>query len=267
MKSLPAHESAGGKPSAEDSVPSWPSAQAEAPGRHTKSNRRTVNRIYPWLLLVSTATAAAFCLLYITKPVIDTSSAGTSPAPSAPAKLELATSEVPSPQPQISDTTSLLPNDNRLPGERSPANNPDRPIPAEPSVLPAPPSISGFEETNLRIQHILSAEAPGGHLSRLDLEVPVLYQSRSLRWTADEVAEARSLLNQLVDYQEKSQRLRTEGAELLDAWNRLIDRSIPASQLRADSPSLPDNQEDAADAPRSTRLMSSQSIQIQPASK
>ena len=30
-----------------------------------------------------------------------------------------------------------------------------------------------------------------------------------------------------MDYQEKSQRLRAEGSELLDAWNRLIERFAP----------------------------------------
>ena len=39
---------------------------------------------------------------------------------------------------------------------------------------------------------------------------------------------------------------KTEGQELLAAWSKLMSRSIPGAQLRADSPSLPANQEDAA---------------------
>ena len=95
----------------------------------------------------------------------------------------------------------------------------------------------------------------------------MLYQSRNLRWTPAEVAEARELLIRLADYQEKSRTLRLEGAELLDSWNRLIERSIPATDLRADSPTLPTNQQDAADAPRPAGLDTTELIQIQPAGK
>ena len=66
-----------------------------------------------------------------------------------------------------------------------------------------------------------------------------------------------------MDYQEKSRQLRAEGVQLLDAWNHLISKSIPASELRADSPSLPENQVDAADAPRPAGLITTESIQIQ----
>jgi hypothetical protein len=58
-----------------------------------------------------------------------------------------------------------------------------------------------------------------------------------------------------------------EGAELLDSWNQLVERSIPASDLRADSPTLPTNQQDAADAPRPPGLNTTELIRIQPAGK
>jgi hypothetical protein len=54
---------------------------------------------------------------------------------------------------------------------------------------------------------------------------------------------------------------------LLNDWNRLIEKSLPATELRADSPSLPANQQDAADAPRPAGLISTDSIQIRPAGK
>ena len=153
--------------------------------------------------------------------------------------------------------SSIMPDKDRLPGEKTTGATP----------LSASPSTTPFEQTNLRIQHILTAEAPGGHTSKIDLDVPVLYQSRNLRWTPAEVAEARELLIRLADYQEKSRALRLEGAELLDSWNRLIERSIPATDLRADSPTLPTNQQDAADAPRPAGLDTTELIQIQPAGK
>ena len=159
-----------------------------------------------------------------------------------------------------------MPSGEHLPGEQHAAAV--KPLPADPRrVLPGPSSASAFEETNLRIQHILTAEAPGGHLDRIDIDVPVLYQSRNLRWTATEVEEARTLLARLMDYQEKSQTLRAEGVQLLESWNHLIGKSIPATDLRADSPSLPENQQDAADLPRPAGTITTESIQLQPSGK
>jgi len=71
----------------------------------------------------------------------------------------------------------------------------------------------------------------------------------------------------LMDYQEKSLQLRSEGADLMNSWNQLIGDSIPAPDLRADSPSLPTNQEDSSDAPLPASLITTESIQIQPAGK
>jgi hypothetical protein len=161
-----------------------------------------------------------------------------------------------------------MPNGNRLPGEQNTAPTDLKPTAPNPSgATPDSPSTSAFEETNLKIQHILTAETPAGQLARIDVEVPVLYQSRNLRWTPEDVAEARQLLARLTDYQDKSQQLRASATNLLDAWNRLISRSLPASELRADSPSLPSNQKDAANAPLSSGLITTESIQIQPAEK
>ena len=162
----------------------------------------------------------------------------------------------------------MLPGNDRLPGEKAaplPTSTPSQ----EMDVHTRPPMTadSPFEQTNLRIQHILTAEAPGGHLAKIDLDVPVLYQSRNIRWTAAEVEEARLLLSRLSDYQEKSRALREEGTGLLESWNRLMDRSIPAGALRADSPSLPSNQQNAADAPHPAGLNTTESIKIQPAGK
>jgi hypothetical protein len=209
-----------------------------------------VARIYPWLLFTSTAVAGLFCLMYITKPVI-LASLGPVPAYSPPPILAK----------ESQSDASLRHSQDRLSGEKK---TPTTPAAVEVAEA-APPSsqTTAFEQTNLRIQHLLTAEAPGGHLAKIDIEVPVLYRSRNLRWTPEEVAEARALLNRLTDYQEKSQTLRAESAELLDAWNALVERSIPVSELRADSPTLPVNQQDAADAPRPAGLNTSELIKIQ----
>lgn len=251
MKPLPAQTSSVNN-TVDRAMPSLPSTLTAAPASYSTSNRRASNcptqRVYPFLLFVSTAAAGVFCLMYITKPFIQASQAVTPQLAVQPVFVKANATPAKS---------SMMPDKNRLPGEK--------PTSTAPHSVSA--SATPFEQTNLRIQHILTAEAPGGHLSKIDLDVPVLYQSRNLRWTPAEVAEARELLIRLADYQEKSRTLRLEGAELLDSWNRLIERSIPAADLRADSPTLPTNQQDAADAPRPAGLDTTELIQIQPAGK
>lgn len=260
MKPLPAQKATGARTPG-DSMPSLPTGLATPPASFSKANRRAstnpAHRAYPWLLAASTVTAAAFCILYITKPVIV--------APGAVSQAGTNSGEKPASTAAAHEkTASLLPDKNRLPGDTL-GNASNKPVPADPRKSIVPPTHANqFEETNLRIQHILTAEAPGGHVDRIDLDVPVLYQSRSLRWTPEEVAEARSLLGRLMDYQEKSQALRGEGVQLLDAWNRLIGNSIPSHDLRADSPSLPSNQSDTSESPRLAGSLSNDSIQIQP---
>lgn len=257
MKPLPSPKAQSGR-SSTDPMPSLPSVLPTSPGPYSTSNRRSagcsVQRVYPWLLSTSTLIAAGFCLLYITKPVIVPASTTNGSISIVPAMPGTANPD---------SGSSLLPIKDRLPGEKAGASV-SKPVPADPRRdLPGPPTPGAFEETNLRIQHVLTAEAPGGHLDRIDLEVPVLYQSRNLRWTPEEVAAARELLAKLMDHQEKTRQLRAEGIELLDSWNQLVSDSIPATDLRADSPSLPDNQEDAADSPRPAGWTSPESIQIQ----
>ncbi|MGL4398930.1 MAG: hypothetical protein ACRCXD_03600 [Luteolibacter sp.] len=252
MKPLPAQNSNLIK-TADRAMPSLPSTLAVAPASYSTSNRRASaypgQRVYPILLFTSTAVAGMFCLMYLTKPFIQASQAVTPQFDSQPGLVKAESAPV---------NSSIMPDKNRLPGEKSTHTAPR---------ATTSPSSTPFEHTNLRIQHILTAEAPGGHTSRIDLDVPVLYQSRNLRWTAAEVAKARQLLIRLANYQEKSRTLRLEGVELLDSWNHLIENSVPATDLRADSPTLPTNQQDAADMPRPAGLNTTELIQIQPAGK
>lgn len=252
MKPLPAQTVSIVK-TADRAMPSLPSVLTVPSTAYSTSNRRTsacpTQRAYPFLLFASTAVAAAFCVMYITKPVIQASQADSPQFATQPVFVKA------TPPPPAK--SGMMPDKDRLPGEP----------PASATPSSAGSSATSFEQSNLRIQHILTAEAPGGHLSKIDLDVPVLYQSRNLRWTPVEVGEARELLARLADYQEKARTLRLEGAELSDAWNRLIERSIPATDLRADSPTLPGNQQDAADAPRPAGLDTTELIQIQPAGK
>lgn len=212
-----------------DPIPS-PIAQAAS---GTKENRRAnsppSHGFSSLLLLSSTALAALFCYLYISKPVVEMT---TSPTRNA---------TLPPPVPKSQDT-------------KTPPTTP---------VVAKAPTHAGLEETNIRIQHILNAETAGGRSDRIELTVPVLYRSRYLRWSDQELDTARQLREKLVGYQEKSRALREEGRELLTAWNKLVGDSLPTEALRADSPSLPSNQKDADETPRPAGWTTTELIQIQ----
>jgi len=105
---------------------------------------------------------------------------------------------------------------------------------------------------------VLKAQGPTGEdLGKIMLEVPVLYRSRALRWTPEEIARARNLMTRIGHYQEAAQIVRNEGSKLLGEWNALVGESIPAPVLRADSPSLT-----GAQAPAGEQLDSTQAIEI-----
>ncbi len=199
------------------------------PSSYSAANRRTVGcpvqRVYPWLLFASTFVAAVFCLAYITKPVVMATS---SVSPRQGAMNAGSDGNLPDEIPE-----SMVPDGNELPGtDRSPlADTP-----------PASPLASDFEETNIRIQHVLDAEFPSGDVKRIIVDVPVLYRSRNLRWSLEETERARDLLERLTSYQQRTRDLRDEGTALLNEWNGLMSASIPGQALRADSPSLPSNQ-------------------------
>ncbi len=203
--------------------------------RHASANRRATgaggSRAYSVMLIASTLVAAAFCLLYITKPVI----------------ITFQDQEMAAPEGTAARDRSAM-----------------REEQDEEVVEPAEAANPAHEETNLRVQHVLNATTVEGELSRILLDVPVIYTSRQLRWTDEEVAHARSIHARLADYHEQSRNLREFGSGLLAEWNALIERSIPAADLRADSPSLPANQEDASPFTRPANLDTTEAIEIHP---
>lgn len=208
--------------------------QTTAAKTGTKENRRQPDAgphvVMSCLLLCSTALAALFCYLYITKPVLEI-------------------------QPHPIRITATQPTKQETLDQAPP--------PSSPKTKAKAPTHAGLEETNLRVQHILTAETADGHSDRIELTVPVLYRSRYLRWTESEVHSARTLMEKLVRYQEQSRLLREEGHTLLTEWDQLVSRALPSDALRADSPSLPSNQEDADHSPRPSGWKSTELIQIQ----
>lgn len=245
MKPIPAHDFADtGRPFS--SVLPAPPQRNDSPSNFRRSTG-SAQRAYPFLLIASTAIASVFCYMYMTKPVV--SIAAETPA-TAPGSDTPAKTTAPGKDKTSSSAAALLPGKDRLPGD--------------PSIAPlvTPKELPAFEETNLIVQHVVTARVPEGDLSRILLDVPVLYQSRHLRWSQDDVARARQILSQLSDYQEKSVALRSEGTRLLGEWNQLVSRSIPAAELRADSPTLPANQRGTTSSLPPADLNSSETIQL-----
>ncbi|HVJ45508.1 MAG TPA: hypothetical protein VM511_03915, partial [Luteolibacter sp.] len=240
MKPIPAHDFA-------DTVRSYPPVQPTPPQRNdSPSNFRRPqaagHRSYPFLLIASTLVASVFCFLYITKPVVQVAGQN-APKDSMPVPETTGETIPASGKTTPAAAPALMPGSDRLPG--------DKPSATPPIARKDQPA---FEETNLTVQHVLTARVAEGDISRLVLDVPVLYQSRHLKWTQGDVEHARKLLAQLSDYQEKSVLLRSEGTRLLSEWNQLVTRSIPAAELRADSPSLPGNQRSSAPSVAPTGL-------------
>ena len=177
--------------------------------------------------------AAVFCFAYLTKPVV----IANNPAESDGSITGSAISEN-TERPETSAQDASAPTGSAEPSEPNIASQDSAPS----NSVPAAPNSNGFEETNFRMQHILDAESSSGEVHRLVIEVPVLYKSRNLRWSQQEVAQARILLQQLEQHQEQTRALRDQGKRLLQNWNTLMTASIPDEILRADSPSLPINQ-------------------------
>ncbi|MFD0894107.1 hypothetical protein KBB96_02805 [Luteolibacter ambystomatis] len=258
MKPLPAEGSlVDRRPSGPSALPT---ALPQTGGPRSSSNRRNTaspgRGAYPWLLLASTVVSGVFCYLYITKPVILPAPAG--PAAAAPAITPAVVRNSPLSTANPTDPTlaAIGPASDRLPGD--PAVGPTR------APLKSAPTTGLYEESNFSVQHVVTAEAPNGVVKRLDFKVPVLYRSRNLLWTKREVATARELLGRLADYQEKTRALRAEGVALEDAWNQLMERSMPVVGLQADSPSLLGNQERPGTTSATPPAGAGESINIQP---
>ncbi|GAA5484428.1 hypothetical protein [Haloferula sargassicola] len=175
---------------------------------------------YPWLLLASTTLAGVFCYLYLTKPIIAGSETTSENSAAPPASASVPATTTPAP----ADVSS------------------SKPEAVAPSTLPTT-DASPFEETVLRMQHVVFASGPEEEdLGRLTIEVPVAYESGTVHWSMNDVEHARSLLARIQSYQQKARGLREEAVSLITEWDNLIIKSIPESSLRADSPTLPENQ-------------------------
>ncbi|MCP5538324.1 MAG: hypothetical protein H7A51_19085 [Akkermansiaceae bacterium] len=222
-----------------------------------------LDKAYPWLLGISTCLSALLCWMYVTKPVITQShGAGVDQQPPQTGVTASAAASVNDPTVKPDGHTdnrtespqaSLVPSDSSLPGEQPLSTKAEptsaaSPVAVNPGILAksdAGKSASdvglGWESTNLKVQHILSADSGDGELEKIVLNVPVLYETRTMRWTPQDIAQARNVMGRLMVYERNLNNLRKEGQAILKDWNRLLENTVPAPALRADSPSLPYN--------------------------
>ena len=203
-----------------------------------------ISLTYKYLLTFSTLSAVFFCWLYVTKPTIITAPIADMEETSTTQPESSKTAENPLPAATQNSFSAL--SSNALPGEAT-DSNPSSPVSAanKGSNIPLPLNDStkelvGFEETNDRIQHVITAQTNDSS-ERIILEVPVIYKTRGLRFGPQQANEAQRVLRALKIYQSQIKKLHQDGKNIQLAWDSLLMSSQPVDALRADSPSLPQN--------------------------
>ena len=248
-----------------------PPGGEEASSRGLRLSRRRFNarvsRIdaaYHWLLITSLVLSSILCWLYVTKPVIvQDKSASDKPMNDNMSAM--------SGGPQGGRVAALVPADESLPGRELSQAPDEGPLNSGGLQKISPVALTesgvenkdsalslGWESTNYKVQHILSVDAGGDELEKIVLNVPALYQTRTMRWSAEDVVKARNVMQRLMVYESNLNNLRTEGEGILRDWNELIEKTSPTAALRADSPSLPCNHgqgESPGDLPESSSVI------------
>ena len=223
-------------------------------------------KFYPPLLLLATATAAAFCFLYLTKPTtIQVHPTGTDllPGPKSTGTDLLSSSKsagtdlLPGPKstgtdllssPKSTGTdpetavqqASLLPAADHLPGDVPTLEQPTIAASApsqttstvgSASGVTAPNLPSPFVPTPFTIHQPVMLHPPVVESSvTTTVEFPAFFRAGTLRWTPALRIRAETILVRLKTHQQECLRLRMESAELLDAWNEILRDSSPPIQ-------------------------------------
>ena len=227
---------------------------------------------YHWLLITSLILTSIMCWLYVTKPVIVQNGASNDVQRDGalPGSMENS---------QSGRVSTLVPSEYVLPGSKLPSSV-DRKISSQSNLQQTgsgalaesghmadnPLFSQGWESTNLKMQHIFSADTGGDEMEEIVLDVPVLYETRTMRWSVADIAQARQLMQRLIVYEGNLKNLRNDGKEILKEWNELIENTTPTDNLKADSPSLPKNhvQGEPSDEPSAYVPASSSVIKNEP---
>jgi hypothetical protein len=201
----------------------------------SQTTQSEISLTYKFLLILSTFSAVFFCYLYVTKP---SQKIIVSEETESTVDQDTVSSSDTEPVTGFDSLTS-----NSLPGEdtslstSSPTTLEGMPL----AQTPATEGKIGWEETNDRIQHVVTAEY-GNNSQRVLIEVPVIYETRGLRLAPDQAKEAQRVLRALKIYKQQIEKLHQDGKNIQSAWDALLVSAQPIEALRADSPSLPQSQ-------------------------
>lgn len=114
----------------------------------------------------------------------------------------------------------------------------DIPLPNEQTSGPE----GEFEETSRVMFRTLVAQMGDGKNNILRLKVPILYKSRLMRMTEEDVDNARKILEKTKEAQKLLEQAKVLIQEALPEWNELVRKTTPYEALLPESPSLPSNQ-------------------------
>lgn len=105
----------------------------------------------------------------------------------------------------------------------------------------------GIEETRIyTMRNIKLKPAGNNEWEAVRIPVPVYYRTRSIAWGQDQLRNAFALQQRIAGYLEKLEILKKEGNMLLEEYNKLVLSGIPEEVLGNDSPSIPENLQNAS---------------------
>jgi len=102
-----------------------------------------------------------------------------------------------------------------------------------------------YEETLASVQRTLTAVSPSGEKQLIRLKIPVMYQSRTLRLTKDNITGSQSTLAKLKTKHAELKTFREDIEAILQEWNKIVENTTPNQLLLPESPTLPNNQSKA----------------------
>lgn len=150
------------------------------------------------------------------------------------------------------DSAPLLPNDD-LPSQPIDVEKPATNLfVVDPRSDVAREQFTGspFEPTSLTVNRVVTIGGvdPGDPTNtpkwkvREPLNIPVIYNTRTLRLTEDAMKKASAVVDKLASISKRSVELQDEAEKALEEWNDIVRSGTPEPVLYADSPSLPENQ-------------------------
>jgi len=91
------------------------------------------------------------------------------------------------------------------------------------------------ENTVLTVEQVFGIKHGGKEFGKLLVEAPIRFDGKSMRWSEDEIHNARNFLEKLKSYSDDLARLGEESTSLEQEWYQILRESRPVDSLRSDS--------------------------------